>query len=72
VDLFGPVAYLNIDMNKLILLLMMTIHTWVFFLQDKIEIQGTLNRFLRRVQNEFNLRIKKIRSNNVRSSRSYK
>jgi transposase InsO family protein len=42
----------------------------VFFLQDKSETQGTLKRFLRRAQNEFNLRIKKIWSDNgTQSSR---
>jgi transposase InsO family protein len=38
--------------------------TWVFFLQDKSETQGTLKRFLRRAQNEFELKVKKIRSDN--------
>jgi hypothetical protein len=33
-------------------------------LHDKSETQGVLKKFLRRAQNEFNLRIKKIRSNN--------
>jgi transposase InsO family protein len=36
----------------------------VFFLQDKSETQGTLKRFLKRAQNEFELKVKKIRSNN--------
>jgi transposase InsO family protein len=38
--------------------------TWVFFLQEKSHTQETLKGFLRRAQNEFRLRIKKIRSNN--------
>jgi hypothetical protein len=38
--------------------------TWVFFLQEKSQTQETLKRFLRRAQNEFGLRIKKIRSDN--------
>jgi hypothetical protein len=38
--------------------------TWVFFLQDKSQTQETLKGFLRWAQNEFGLRIKKIRSNN--------
>jgi transposase InsO family protein len=38
--------------------------TWVFFLQDKTETQGTLKCFLRRAQNEFELKVKKIRSDN--------
>jgi hypothetical protein len=36
--------------------------TWVFFLQEKSQTQETLKRFLRHAQNEFRLRIKKIRS----------
>jgi hypothetical protein len=36
----------------------------VFFLQVKSETQGTLKRFLRRAQNEFELKVKKIRSDN--------
>jgi hypothetical protein len=36
----------------------------VFFLQDKSETQGTLKHFLRRAQNEFELKVKKIRSDN--------
>jgi hypothetical protein len=37
---------------------------WVFFLQDKSKTQGTLKRFLRKAQNEFELKVKKIRSDN--------
>jgi hypothetical protein len=36
----------------------------VFFLQDKSETQGALKRFVRRDQNEFELKVKKIRSDN--------
>jgi hypothetical protein len=36
----------------------------VFFLQDKSETQGTLKHFLRRGQNEFELKVMKIRSDN--------
>jgi transposase InsO family protein len=36
----------------------------VFFLQEKSHTQETLKGFLRRAQNEFDLRIKKIRSDN--------
>jgi hypothetical protein len=38
--------------------------TWVFFLQEKSQTQETLKGFLRRAQNGFGLRIKKIRSDN--------
>jgi transposase InsO family protein len=36
----------------------------VFFLQEKSQNQETLKRFIRRAQNEFELRIKKIRRDN--------
>jgi transposase InsO family protein len=38
--------------------------TWVLFLQEKSQTQETLKRFLIQAQNEFGLRIKKIRSHN--------
>jgi transposase InsO family protein len=65
-DLFGPVAYLSIGGSKYGLVIVddFSRYTWVFFLQDKSETQGTLKRFLRRAQNEFELKVKKIRSNN--------
>jgi transposase InsO family protein len=65
-DLFGPVAYLSIGGSKYGLVIVddFSHFTWVFFLQDKPETQGTLKRFLRRAQNEFELKVKKIRSDN--------
>jgi hypothetical protein len=36
----------------------------MFFLLDKSKTRGNLKRFIRRSQNEFDLRIKKIRSKN--------
>src|SRR5688500_9514341 len=38
--------------------------TCVFFLQEKSQTQETLKKLLRQAQNEFRLRIKKIRSDN--------
>jgi transposase InsO family protein len=65
-DLFGPVAYLSIGGSKYGLVIVddFSRFTWVFFLQDKLETQGTLKCFLRRAQNEFELKVKKIRSDN--------
>jgi transposase InsO family protein len=65
-DLFGPVAYLSIGGSKYGLVIVddFSCFTWVFFLQDKSETQGTLKRFLRKAQNEFELKVKKIRSDN--------
>jgi hypothetical protein len=60
-DLFGPVAYLSIGGSKYGLIIVddFSRFTWVFFLQDKSEAQETLKRFLRRAQNEFELKVKR-------------
>jgi hypothetical protein len=65
-DLFGLVAYHSIGGSKygLVIIDDFSRYTWVFFLQDKSETQGTLKRFLRRAQNELELKVKKIRSDN--------
>jgi transposase InsO family protein len=65
-DLFGPIAYISIDESKYCLVIVdyYSRFTWVFFLQEKSQIQETLKGFLRQAQNEFGLRIKKIRSDN--------
>jgi transposase InsO family protein len=65
-DLFGPVTYLSIGGSKYGLVTVddFSRFTWVFFLQDKSKTQGTLKHFLRRAQNEFKLKVKKIRSDN--------
>jgi transposase InsO family protein len=65
-DLFRPVAYLSIDGSKYGLVIVddYSRFTWVFFLQDKSETQETLRRFLTQAQNEFELKVKKIMSDN--------
>jgi transposase InsO family protein len=65
-DLFGPIAYLNIGGSKYDLVIVddFSRFTGVFFLQDKSKTQGTQKRYLRRAQNEFELKVKKIRSDN--------
>jgi hypothetical protein len=65
-DLFGPIAYISIDESKYCLVIVddYSRFTWVFFLQEKSQTQETLKGFLRRDQNEFGLKIKKIRSDN--------
>jgi hypothetical protein len=65
-DLFGPIAYISIDGSKYCLVIVddYSRFTWVFFLHEKSQTQETLKGFLRRAQNEFGLRIKKIRSDN--------
>jgi hypothetical protein len=65
-DLFGPIAYISIGGSKYCLVIVddYSRFNWIFFLQEKSQTQETLKRFLRRAQNEFGLRIKKIRSDN--------
>src|SRR5688500_12111260 len=65
-DLFGLIAYISIGGSKYCLVIVddYSRFTWVFVLQEKSQTQETLKRFLRRAQNEFGLRIKKIRSDN--------
>jgi transposase InsO family protein len=65
-DLFGPVAYISIDGNKYGLVIVddYSRFTWVFFLQDKSETQEVVKKFLRKAQNKFDAKVKKIRSDN--------
>jgi transposase InsO family protein len=65
-DLFDPVAYISIDSNKygLVIVDAYSRFTWVFFLQNKSKTQEVLKKFLRRAQNEFDTKVKKIRSDN--------
>jgi hypothetical protein len=73
-DLFGSIAYISIGWSKYCLVIVddYSRFTWVFFLQEKSQTQDTLKGLLRRAQNEFGLRIKKIRSEMGRSSRIHK
>jgi transposase InsO family protein len=65
-DLFGPVAYISIGGSKYGLVIVdgFSRFTWVLFLSDKGETQEILKKFMRRAQNEFELKIKKVRSDN--------
>jgi transposase InsO family protein len=65
-DLFGPITYISIGGNKYGLVIVddFSRFTWVFFLQDKSEAKGVVKKFIRRVQNEFELKFKNIRSDN--------
>jgi transposase len=65
-NLIWIVAYLSIGEIKYGLVIVddFSRFTWVFFLQDKLETHGTLKRFLNRAQNEFERKVKKIRSDN--------
>jgi transposase InsO family protein len=65
-DLFSLIANINICQSKYCLVIVddYSCFTWVFFLQEKSQTQDTVKRFLRWAQNEFGMRIKKIRSHN--------
>jgi transposase InsO family protein len=65
-DLFGPIAYISIGGNNYGLVIVddFSRFTWVFFLQDKSEAKGVVKKFIRRVQNEFELKVKNIISDN--------
>jgi transposase InsO family protein len=65
-DLFGLIAYISFGGSKYCLVIVddYSCFTRVFFLQEKSQTQETLKKFLRRAQNEFRLRIKRIRSDN--------
>jgi transposase InsO family protein len=65
-DLFGPIAYISIGDNKYdnVIVDDYSCFTWVFFLHDKSETQEVLKKFFKRVQNEFDAKFKKIRSDN--------
>jgi hypothetical protein len=65
-DLFGPMAYMSIGGNKYGLVIVddYSRFTWVFFLHEKSVVQDTLKKFAKRAQNEFDTKIKKVRSDN--------
>jgi transposase InsO family protein len=65
-NLFGPIAYISICDNKYDLVIVddYSRFTWVFFLQDKNKTQKVLKKFLKRAQNKFDAKVKKIRSDN--------
>jgi hypothetical protein len=65
-DLFGLVAYISIVGNKYDLIIIddYSRFIWVFFLQDKSKTQEVIKKFLRMAQNKFDVKVKKIRSDN--------
>jgi hypothetical protein len=66
IDLLDPISYISIGGNKndLVIVHDYSCFTWVFFLQDKSGMQEVLKKFLRMTQNEFDAKVKKIRSDN--------
>jgi hypothetical protein len=65
-NLFGLIVYISIDGNKYNLVIIddYSYFTWMFFLQDKSETQEVLKKLLKRAQNEFDAKVKKITCDN--------
>jgi transposase InsO family protein len=65
-NLFGHISYISIGGNKygLVIVNDYSHFTCVFFLHDKSETQEVFKKFLKRAQNEFDAKFKKIRSDN--------
>ena len=71
-DLFGPNAYKSLGGNSfgLVIVDYFSRFTWVFFLNDKSQVHKIFRNFARKAQNQFEVKIKKVRNNNERSSRT--
>ena len=65
-DLFGPTTYKSLRGNLYCLVIVddYSRYTWVFFLHDKTEVASCFKKFAKRAQNEFEVKLKKIRSDN--------
>jgi IS30 family transposase len=65
-DLFGPTTYKSLGENLYCLVIVddYSRYTWTFFLHDKFEVAACFKKFAKRAQNEFKVKIKKIRSDN--------
>jgi hypothetical protein len=65
-DLFGPTTYASVGGNLYCLVIIddYSRYTWVFFLQEKSKVASIFKKFAKKAQNEFDYKIKKIRSDN--------
>jgi hypothetical protein len=65
-DLFGPTTYTSVGGNLYCLVIVddFSRYTWVFFLHDKSGVASKFKKFAKKTQNEFDCKIKKIRSDN--------
>ena len=65
-DLFGPNAYKSLGGNSFGLVIVddFSRFTWVFFLDGKSQVQKIFKNFARKAQNQFEVKIKKVRSDN--------
>src|SRR6266536_1937309 len=65
-DLFGPNAYKSLDGNSFGLVIVddFSRFTWVFFLDDKSQVHKIFKNFAIKAQNQFEVKIKKVQSDN--------
>jgi transposase InsO family protein len=65
-DLFGPTTYRSIGGNCYCLVVVddYSRYTWVFFLHDKADVGDVFKKFITKAENEFELKLKKVRSDN--------
>jgi hypothetical protein len=65
-DLFGPTTYTSIGGNKYGFVIVddFSRYTWLFFLLDKSDTFAAFKTFIKRIHNEFETTIKKVRSHN--------
>jgi transposase InsO family protein len=65
-DLFGPTTYRSIGGNCYCFVIVddFTRYTWVFFLHNKADTCDIFMKFVSRAENEFELKLKKVRSDN--------
>ena len=65
-DLFGTTTYRSIGGNCYCLMVVDDYlrYTWVFFLHDKTDTYDIFKKFITRAENEFELKVKKVRSDN--------
>ena len=65
-DLFGPTTYKSLGENLYYLVIVddYSRYIWVFFLHDKSEVVSYFKKFAKRAQNKFEMKLKKIRSDN--------
>ena len=71
-DLFGPTQYTSIGGNNYGFVIVddFTRYTWVIFLVDKSDVFATFKTFIKRIHNEFETTIMKVRRTMEVSSRT--
>jgi len=66
IDIWGPTKVTSIHCHKVFLIVVddFSRYTWVYLMHSKAETRNALLKFITFVQNQFNTKIKIIRSNN--------